>query len=201
MPVIMNNYKPSLRPFSVAAILVFVIAGLGSGRAKADPSPSDEISRAVLVAGASSVAQADAKTFIQGFTAVIIRAKPSDIAKYVTAAVKLRPDLVCAITVAAIRAHRDSGTLASCDYVDPIIRAAVLAAPDAKTALARAAIEAVPAARKCVLAAAWLSEETEVAFLRSPEIDAGNINSSAIGTFNPANVGASGSGVISPERP
>ena len=199
-PLNMNKTMLTARTFSVAAMIAFAIATLGLFPAKVEASPADEISRAVLAAGATSVAQANAQTFIQGFSAVIVRAKASNIAGYVTAAIKLRPDLASAITVAALRAHHQDATDRSCGWVDSIIRAAIAAAPDAKKALVRAAIEAEPWARECILAAAGMSSDTEMAFFRPPGVDAGNVNSAAIGTINPANIGASG-GVVSPERP
>jgi hypothetical protein len=190
------------RSFSIAAILALAIAALGVFPGTAHASPSDDVSRAVLAAGAPSVAQATANTFIQGFSSVAVRAKSSNIAAYVTAAVKLRPDLASAITIAAIRAQRGRGNVQSCDYVGPIISAAIAAAPDAKKALVSASIQAEPWARECILAAAGMSSGTETAFFRPSGVDAGNVNGTAIGTLNPANIGASGEGaVITPVTP
>jgi hypothetical protein len=196
----MNDKKLNTRRSSAGLILALLISALGfAGIAQA--SPADEITKAVLAAGATSVADANAKTFIQGFSSVIVRPKCDDIAKYVTAAVKLRPDLVSAITIAAIRAHRRGAGDTSCDCIDPIIRAALLAAPDAKKAVVRAALESEPWARECIIAASGLSRETETAFFRPPGVDAGNVNTTAIGTINPANVGAAGQGnVNTPEN-
>jgi hypothetical protein len=197
----MNNKKSNrLRP-ATTAVIALVVSALGLFPGSAQASPSDEISRAVVAAGATSVAQANAKTFIQGFSSVIVRVNSADIAKYVTAAVKLRPDLVSAITVAAIKAHRGDGSAGSCAYVDPIIRAAILAAPDAKKALVSAAIESAPWARECIVAAVGPSGDIETAFFRPSGVDAGNINSTAIGTINPANIGATGqASVNTPEK-
>lgn len=113
--------------------------------------------------------------------------KCKDIAPYVTAAVRLRPDLAPQIAGAAVKAHRRNANDASCDCIDPIIRAAIAAAPDAANAIVREAIAAAPSARACILAAAGQTE-TQTAFFRPPGVDAGNINSSAIGTINPANI-------------
>ena len=191
---------PDRPRFSLAVFLAVLVAAVAFLPSSAQASPSDEISRAVIAAGASSVAHADAKQFIQGFSSVVIRPKCKDIAMYVTAAIKLRPDLASEITVAALKAHPGDVT-ASCDCVDPVIHAAVLAAPDAKKALVRAAIESQPWARECILAAAGMTGETETAFLRPSGVDAGNVNGAAIGTINPANVGAAGQGnVNTPEN-
>jgi hypothetical protein len=192
----MNEKPLNARRSSAGVILALVIAALGFLPGIAQASPTDEITKAVLAAGATSVADASAKTFIQGFSSVIVRPKCDDIAKYVTAAVKLRPDLVSAITIAAIRAHRRDVSDTSCNCIDPIIRAALLAAPDAKKAVVRAALESEPWARECIIAASGLSRETETAFFRPPGVDAGNVNTTAIGTINPANVGSSGQGNV-----
>ncbi len=196
----MNHKNLIARRFSAAAFLVVVIAATGFFPGSAQASPSDEISRAVAKAGAPSVKQADAATFTQAFTSVVVRVKSKNVASYVTAAVTLRPDLAPQITVAALNAHRADGKdYADCSWVDPIIRAAIAAAPDAANAIVREAIAADPSARQCILAAAGRSAETETAFFRPPPgIDVGNINSTAIGTINPGNVGE---GTVSPEKP
>jgi len=194
--------KLSPRRLSIAALLAMILAALAFLPGQATAAPADEISRAVIAAGATSVAQANAAQFIQGFSAVVIRASQKNIALYVTAAIKMRSDLASQITIAAINAHRGTGTNVTCDWVDPIIRAAIAAAPDAKKALVRAAIQSEPWARECILAAANMSGETETAFLRPSGVDAGNVNGAAIGTINPANIGASGQGnVNTPENP
>jgi len=186
----------------IAALLALILAALAFLPGQATAAPADEISRAVIAAGAASVAQANATQFIRGFTAVVVRASQKNIALYVTAAIKMRPDLASQITIAAINAHRGTGTNVTCDWVDPIIRAAIAAAPDAKKALVRAAIQSEPWARECILAAANMSGETETAFLRPSGVDAGNVNGAAIGTINPANIGANGQGnVNTPEHP
>jgi hypothetical protein len=113
----------------------------------------------------------------------------------------MRPDLAPQITVAALRAYRSGGKeiiekQVSCDWVDPIIRAAILAAPSAKDAIIQAAIAAEPYARECILAAA--GQAPAEAFLRPPGIDVGNVNSAITGTINPANLGQGG--IVSPEH-
>jgi hypothetical protein len=198
----MNNKNFPASRFSIGVFLAVVIAAAGFFPGNVQASPSDEISRAVLAAGASSVTQANASTFTQAFSSVVIRVKCKDIAPYITAAIKLRPDLAAQITVAALKAHHRIGNDVSCECVDAIIRAAVLAAPDAKQAIARAAIDAEVWARECILAAAGLNKETETAFFRPPGVDAGNVNGAAIGTINPANIGAGGEGnVVTPNTP
>jgi hypothetical protein len=183
----MNHKNLIARRFSAVAFLAIAITGTGFFPSSAQASPSDEISRAVIAAGAPSVKQADASTFAQGFSSVVIRKKCKDIVPYITAAIRLRPDFAPQIAVAALKTHRRHGNDVTCDCVDPIIRAAIAAAPDEKKAIVRAAIEAEPWSRECTLAAAGQTE-TETAFFRPPGVDAGNINSSAIGTINPANI-------------
>jgi hypothetical protein len=197
----MNQKKSIARQPSAAAFFAVVIAALGLFPASIQATPADEISRAIIAAGAPSVKEADAATFLKGFSSVIVRPTCQDIAAYVTAAVKLRPDLVSAITVAALKAHRRDVADVSCDCVDPIIRAAVAAAPDAKKALLRAALDSAPWARECIIAAGGLNKESQTAFFRPPGVDAGNVNGAAIGTINPANVGSNGQGnVNTPEN-
>ena len=120
------------------------------------------------------------------------------------------------------------GQEASCDWVDPIVRTAIAAAPSQSAAIVRAATDAEPYARACILACAGtrdpckdlslaytrrhdgkeviggkevLNPCPEVppsAYLRPPGIDVGNVNSSIIGTINPANLGQGG--IVSPEQ-
>jgi hypothetical protein len=120
------------------------------------------------------------------------------------------------------------GQEASCDWVDPIVRTAIAAAPSQKAAIMRAAVDAEPYARACILACAGTSDPCKdlslaytrrhdgkeviggkevlnpcpevppSAYLRPPGIDVGNVNSSIIGTINPANLGQGG--IVSPEQ-
>ena len=190
------------RFFSGAAIVALAVAAIGSLPTTAQASPASEISKAVMAAGASSVAQASASQFIQGFSAVVVRAKVSNIGAYVTAAIKLRPDLASAITVAAIGAHCNDSRNQTCEFLTPIIQAAIAADPAAKNEIVRAAIQAYPGARQAILAAAGMNGETEMAFFRPPGVDAGNVNGAAIGTMNPANISSQRNAlVITPERP
>lgn len=197
----MNHKNLIARRFSAAAFLAVIVAVTGPFSATAQASPADEISRAVIAAGAPSVKAADAATFARGFTAVVIRIKCPNIAPYVTAAIKLRPDLAPQITVAALKAHRRNVNDVSCECIDPIIRAAIAAAPEARKEILRVALDAAGWARECILAAAGPTE-TETAFFRPAGVDAGNINNSAIGTINPANVGSGGQGnPVTPNSP
>ncbi|MGI8482563.1 MAG: hypothetical protein ACR2MF_10980 [Chthoniobacterales bacterium] len=119
-------------------------------------SPTDEISRAARVAGGADIKQLTPAEFLQGFRAVVIRVKQTDLPLYVSTAVKMRPDLAAQTTVAALNARPlDRRT---CESVDAIIRAAVTAAPTARYAIAQAALIAQPASRECILAAAGTSE-------------------------------------------
>ena len=120
------------------------------------------------------------------------------------------------------------GQEASCDWVDPIVRTAIAAAPSQSAAIVRAAVDAEPYARACILACAGTSDPCKdlslaytrrhdgkeviggkevlnpcpeippSAYLRPPGIDVGNVNSSIIGTINPANLGQGG--IVSPEQ-
>src|SRR5438874_3954035 len=69
-------------------------------------APSDEIVRAVKVAGAINVKDARSDQFLRAFNSVLVRAKERYIPSYVTAAVKMRPDLADKIVVTALTIHR-----------------------------------------------------------------------------------------------
>ncbi len=56
-------------------------------------SPSEEITKAVSANGKANVKQADAKTFVDALSSVLVTVKQKDSAPYVAAAVKMRPDL------------------------------------------------------------------------------------------------------------
>ena len=128
-------------------------------------SPAAEINRAVNVAGGSDVKHALPSTFMQGFSAVIIKLKQAETPLYVSTAVKLRPDLAAQVTVAALNAHaRDRQ---SCDDISAIIKAAIAAAPDSRYAIVRAALAAQPTSRQCILAAAGIADkDLKVAYTR-----------------------------------
>jgi len=196
-PKIMNS-KPKITAIVISAIVAACIVA-----SSVQAQPSDEIRRAVAAAGAPSVSQAPPDTFLHAFSSVLVRSRGADVPAYVSAACTMRPDLAPQITVAALRAHRSGGKeiiekQVSCDWVDPIIRAAIAAAPSAANAIVQAAIAAEPYARECILAAA--GQAPAEAFLRPPGIDVGNVNSSIVGTINPANLGQGGIVVVSPEH-
>ncbi len=156
-------------------------------------APADEITRAVRAGGAASVEAATPAQFSRALSSVLTRVKENRFPSYTTAAIGLRPDLAPQITAAVLRAHRPDGRVDdSCQWVDGIIRAALAAAPSAKDAIVRAALEAEPSARECILTAAGVSGGTQPASFRPPGIDAGNINSTSLGTINPGNLGAQG---------
>jgi hypothetical protein len=163
-------------------------------------APADTICHAVAAGGAAKIETATPPQFVRAFAAVLMRVPEPDRPPYLTAAIRLRPDLAPQITVAALRAHeKDSQN--SCNWTDAIIRAAIAAAPAAKEAIVLAALEAEPYARACILAAAGIEKGDRLfAFFRPPGVDAGNINSSSIGTINPGNLSAQGN-EISPSRP
>jgi hypothetical protein len=228
-PAKIMNSKPKITAIIMSAIVATCIVA-----SSVQAQPSDEIRRAVAAAGAPSVSQASADTFLHAFSSVVVRAR-GNVPAYVAAAIATRPDLAPQITVAALRAHRTgrnkvTGEEASCDWVDPIIRTAIAAAPSQAVDIVLAAIAAEPYARECILAAAQMSDKDlrlaytrrsdgkqvidgkeEIspkeapcpdcppsAWLRPPGIDVGNVNSSIVGTINPANLGQGG--IVSPEH-
>ncbi|HMJ05772.1 MAG TPA: hypothetical protein VK474_05905 [Chthoniobacterales bacterium] len=156
-------------------------------------APTDEITRAVIAGGATSVETATPTEFVKAFRSVLIRVEEKNRCAYVSAGIKLRPDLAPQITSATLRAHRRPlNDTDDCNWVDPLIRCAIAAAPNAKAEIVQAALEAEPYARECILAAAGLHDGDATAFLRRPGVDAGNINSSSLGTINPGNISGQG---------
>jgi hypothetical protein len=145
---------------SIFALALALFAGQS-----AFASPATEINRAVNVAGGADVKHAVPSTFMQGFNAVIIKVKQADAPLYVSAAVKMRPDLAPQITVATLNARaRDRH---SCEDISAIIKAAIAAAPNSRYAIVRAALAAQPTSRQCVLEAAGISDkDLRVAYTR-----------------------------------
>ncbi len=145
--------------------LIFALAlALFSGQS-ASASPATEINRAVNVAGGADVKHAVPSTFMQGFNAVIIKVKQAEAPVYVSAAVKMRPDLASQITVAALNARPMDRH--SCEEITAIIKAAIAAAPDSRYAITRAMLAALPGSRQCILAAVGITDkDLRVAYTR-----------------------------------
>ena len=186
-----------LNRYPIGATILAILLTAGFTVLVAAATPSDEIARAVSASGASDVKRATPDQYIRAFTTVLVSAKTKDIPSYVSSGVTLRPDLADQIVVAALKVARPmSGKEVvdkqlPCDWMEPIIRAAIAAAPSAKDAIVRAALASDPWARACILAAAGV-KEGELALFRPPGVDAGNINSTIIGTINPGNIGGQG---------
>src|SRR5437870_9129799 len=159
---------------------------------------NDALTRAVQVAGASSVATATLDQFLRGLNSLFARSSAREICAYVGAAVRARPDLAPQIVVAALTVSRVSprtdfkdfkqpvGKELSCEQVDCIIRAAIAAHPSATREIMDAAIAAAPLLRDCIVAAASRPCPVANAFVE-PRI---------INTINPSNEVP-----VSPEQP
>ncbi len=122
------NSKPKITAIIISAIVATCIVA-----SSVQAQPSDEIRRAVAAAGAPSVSAAPPDVFLHAFSSVVVRAR-GNVPAYVAAAISTRSDLAPQITAAALRAYRPSGKkggeqVVSCDWVDPIIRAAIAAKP------------------------------------------------------------------------
>jgi hypothetical protein len=129
-------------------------------------SGNDALTRAVRVAGASSVETATPDQFLRALNSLFVRSNAREVCAYVGAAVRARPDLAPQIVVAALRVSRvgprtDSkdfkqpvGKEISCEEADCIIRAAIAAHPSATREIVDAAIAAAPLLRDCIVAAA-----------------------------------------------
>lgn len=178
-------------------------------------TPADEIARAVRTGGAAQVGDASPERFLVGYTAVISRANLRELPDYVTAAIRLRPDLSTQITASSIRAagRNARNRRAVCAVVDRVVRAAILANPDAAVAIARAAVQAAPALRQCIVAAAIAAApQQRVAILEATAPgaslagllrEAGSEGDFSFGfaAMSPANFSDIGGTVVSPEQP
>jgi len=206
----------------VLAIVAFSVQAAPSNEiqravAKSGAASASAASPDVFLHAFSSVvvrARADAAAYVA--TAIAMR---HDLAPQIT---------VAALRARHTGRNKVVGQEASCDWVDPIVRTAIAAAPSQSAAIVRAATDAEPYARACILACAGTSDPCKdltlaytkrhdgkevvggkevlnpcpeippSAYLRPPGIDVGNVNSTIIGTINPANLGQGG--IVSPEQ-
>jgi len=125
-----------------------------------------DLTRAVNVAGASSVGTATPDQFMQALESLFVRSTPHQICDYVAVAVIARPDLtsrivVAALTVTRVNPHTDYKDFKQpiskelpCEEADCIIRAAIGAHPSATREIVDAAVSADPLLRDCIVAAA-----------------------------------------------
>ncbi len=162
---------------------------------------NDALTRAVKVAGASSVETATPDQFLRALNSLFVRSNAREVCAYVGAAVRARPDLAPQIVVAALTVSRVSprtdfkdfkqpvGKELSCEQVDCIIRAAIAAHPSATREIMDAAIAAAPLLRDCIVAAAAQP---------CPRANA-PVQPGLITTINPSNFAPPP--VVSPEQP
>jgi len=163
---------------------------------------NDELTRAVRVAGASSIETATPEQFLRALNSLFVRSNPRQVCDYVAAAVRARPDLAERIVVAALSVERVGrsdfkdfkqpvGKQISCEDIDCIIRAAIAAHPSAAREIVSAAVAAAPLLRDCIVAAANLAQPCQEAnAFVEPHI---------LNSVNPANT-IPGE-VVSPEQP
>ena len=122
---------------------------------------NDALTRAVQVAGASSVATATPDQFLRGLNSLFARSSAREICAYVGVAVRARPDLAPQIVAAALTVSRVGprtdfkdfkqpvGKEISCDEANCIVQAAIAAHPSAAKEIVDAAIAAAPLLRDC----------------------------------------------------
>ncbi len=122
---------------------------------------NDALTRAVQVAGASSVATATPDQFLRAVNSLFARSSPREICAYVGVAVRARPDLAPQIVAAALTVSRVGprtdfkdfkqpvGKEISCDEANCIVQAAIAAHPSAAKEIVDAAIAAAPLLRDC----------------------------------------------------
>jgi len=122
---------------------------------------NDALTRAVQVAGASSVATATPDQFLRAVSSLFARSSARELCAYVGMAVRARPDLaprivVTALTVSSASPRKDFkqpvGKEINCDEVNCIIQAAIAAHPSAAKEIVDAAIAAAPLLRDCITA-------------------------------------------------
>src|SRR6266849_10905884 len=128
---------------------------------------NDALTRAVQVAGASSVATATPDQFLRAVSSLFARSSARELCAYVGMAVRARPDLAPQIVVAALTVSSVSprtelrdvkdfkqpvGKEINCDEVNCIIQAAIAAHPSAAKEIVDAAIAAAPLLRDCITA-------------------------------------------------
>src|SRR6266436_5904739 len=128
---------------------------------------NDALTRAVQVAGASSVATATPDQFLRAVSSLFARSSVRELCAYVGMAVRARPDLAPQIVVAALTVSSVSprtelrdvkdfkqpvGKEINCDEVNCIIQAAIAAHPSAAKEIVDAAIAAAPLLRDCITA-------------------------------------------------
>jgi FecR-like protein len=121
-------------------------------------SGNADLTRAINVAGASSVSTATSDEFMRALDSLFARSTPQKVCDYVAAAVRVRPDLAEKIVVSALTISRvdrqPGGKQISCEDIDCIIRAAIAAHPSATREIVSAAASAAPLLRDCIVAAA-----------------------------------------------
>jgi hypothetical protein len=125
--------------------------------ASAFATPTEEITSAVAVNGATDVSQARPRQFVKAFTAVALRVPPRELPDYVIAAINLRPDLAPSVVGIAIKSavkNWETKPVALCAMIERIVRAGIAANPDAAVSITKAATAASPELRKCVVEAA-----------------------------------------------
>ncbi len=165
-------------------------------------SGNDDLTRAVRVAGASSLGTATPDQFMRGLNSLFVRSNARAICDYVGTAVRIRPDLADRIVVAALNVSRIGGTDSkdfkqpvgkqiSCEDVDCIIREAIAAHPAAAREIVSAALAAAPLLRDCIVAAANVAQPCQEA---NAFVEPNILNS-----INPANTVPEE--VVSPEQP
>jgi hypothetical protein len=104
-----NSSRTWFAAIAVSLAAVLFVSLTGSPVA----SPSEEITRAVSAGGATNAKQAGADAFLNAFSSVLVRVDQKQAPSYVSAAVKLRPDLADRITAAAANVNStaiDSGS-------------------------------------------------------------------------------------------
>jgi hypothetical protein len=196
------------------AMLAVLALLLSTSLTSAVGAPLEELTRAVLRGGASTVKDASSRQFLSAYMSILARVKPNEIIWYVNAAVKIRPDLAEKIVLATLNVRRPNAKISdrtACQFIGDIVQAAIMANPEQAIAIVKAALEAAPSARGCVVGAAIAVAPDQ----RIAVIDAASegqaatqdglamLNSAfipAIGTINPADYTAPAN-VISPERP
>jgi hypothetical protein len=208
------------------AVSLSLLCAAALSAAPVGASPTETLTRAVKAGGSPSIATADPESFTRAFTAVAARVRPREVPAYVSAAVKLRPDLADKIVVAAITLVNSGGKNVvdktvilwlrptvrgvfdeadSCERISAIVKAAISAYKPAAVAIIKAAISVEPMMRDCIVTAAIAADPDQEYAIRQAAGEAIALTSNNNGNgfyqaLNPASYQGAGN-VVSPEQP
>lgn len=198
------SVSASLSYARIITIVALVCCTVAAGSAHA--TPQSDLASALSAAGVTDVSQVTAETFLKSLNAVLLRAKPRDLASYVTAAMELRPDLSSKIVFAGVRAAVRGDREKANSAVARIVKDAIAAHPESSVEIAKAAVTAFPQFRETILGAsagAPLADRTAIfnATVNGSRFAANHLQGNGHGGGRSEPDEDDDDDVISPERP